>query len=50
MWDKLVKQISVEREQLDRLIADYTPLIDKCAKTEPDAIELSALGAMLHSL
>jgi hypothetical protein len=27
----------------------YRPLIDKCRGTPPDAIELSALAAMLHS-
>lgn len=49
MWDKLRKQISVEREQLRELINIHRPLLEKCVASEPDAIELSALAAMLHA-
>lgn len=49
MWDNLREQVAVEREQLRRLLETYQPLLEKCAATPPDAIELSALAAMLHS-
>lgn len=49
MWPKLAKQIAAEREMLNRLLADHQPLIDKCARTAPEKIEISALAAMLHS-
>lgn len=49
MWDKVRKQIAVEREQLHELLSTYRALLDKCVVSEPDAIELSALGAMLHA-
>ncbi len=49
MWDKVRKQVAVEREQLDHLIETHRPLLGRCASTPPGAIELSALAAMLHS-
>lgn len=49
MWDKLRKQVAVEREQLQGLLESYRPLLEKCATTPPSDIELSALAAMLHS-
>ena len=49
MWDKVRKQVVVEREQLNHLIETHRPLLVKCANAPPDAIELSALAAMLHS-
>ena len=49
MWDRLRKQVAVERQQLRRLLETYRPLLDKCAVNPPDGIELSALAAMLHS-
>lgn len=48
MWPKLAKQIAAEREMLNRLLADHRPLIDKCARSAPEKIEISALAAMLH--
>lgn len=44
-----MREISVERESLDRLLAMHHELIVKCASTPPDFIETSALSAMLHS-
>jgi hypothetical protein len=44
----LRKQIAVEREMLNQLLADHRPLLHKCAVTPPDRIEVSALGAMLQ--
>ena len=49
MWDKLRKQIDVEREQLNRLIDEHRSILDKCASQKPDTIELSALAYLLHS-
>jgi hypothetical protein len=49
VWDKLRKQVTVERQQLHRLLETYRPLIERCAVSPPDDIELSALAAMLHS-
>jgi len=37
VWDKLRKQIAVEREQLRELIGIHRPLLEKCAASEPAA-------------
>jgi len=50
VWPRLRKQIAVEREMLNQLIKDHRPLLEKCAESVPDRIELSALAAMLHGL
>jgi len=42
VWDKLRKQIAVEREQLHELIGIHRPLLEKCAASDPNALELSA--------
>ncbi len=49
MWDKLRKQIAVERAQLHRLHETYRPILEKCATSPPSEIELSGLAALLHS-
>lgn len=49
MWMKLQKQIEVEFEQLNHLIETHRPLLIKCTTEIPNAIEISALAAMLHS-
>ena len=49
MWDSLREQVTLERRQLHRLLGGYRPLLEKCAASSPDYIELSALAAMLHS-
>lgn len=49
MSDRLRKQVTVEREHLNRLIETHRPLLDKCTGEAPNDIELSALAAMLHS-
>ncbi len=49
MLDRLRKQISVERKQLRQLLDTHRPLLEKCVRSEPDAVELSALAAMLHA-
>ena len=49
MWDSLREQVTLEREQLHRLLDVYRPLLEKCAASPPNNIELSALAAMLHS-
>ncbi len=49
MWDELREQVTLERGQLHRLPDVYRPLVDQCAVTPPNDIELSALAAMLHA-
>jgi ribonuclease HepT-like protein len=49
VWDKLRKQVAVERDELRRLLDSYRPLLRQCAAGPPSDIELSALAAMLHS-
>jgi hypothetical protein len=49
VWDSLQEQVALERRQLHRLFSVYRPLLEKCAASAPDDIELSALAAMLHS-
>ncbi len=49
MWPELKREIGVERESLERLLAMHHDLIVKCGTTAPDPIETSALSAMLHS-
>jgi len=46
---KLAKQIDVELEELHHLLATHQPLVERCRMAPPDAIECSALAAMLHS-
>jgi len=47
--DRLRKQVSLELEQIDRLLAAHRPLLEKCTHTTPDNIELSAAAAILHA-
>jgi hypothetical protein len=49
VWPKLQKQVAVEMEQIKQLLETHRPLLQKCARVNPDAIERSALAAMLHS-
>jgi hypothetical protein len=49
VWDRLRKQVTLERQHLHRLLDSYRTLIQKCAVSPPDEIELAALAAMLHS-
>jgi HepT-like protein len=49
VWDKLRKQIAVEREQLHQLLKTYRPILEKCAASPPSEIELSGLAALLNS-
>ena len=49
MWDKLRKQVAMERQELHRLLEIHRPLVLQCATRPPSAIELSALAAMLHA-
>jgi len=49
VWDNLRKAISLERQQLRRLLQDYRPLLEKCAAAPPNLTELSALALVLHS-
>lgn len=49
MSDRLRKQIAVERQQLNLLLAVHRPLFVRSASETPTEIEISALAAMLHS-
>jgi len=49
VWDRLGRQVAVERQQLHRLLKVYRAVLEKCASTPPNDVELSALAAMLHS-
>jgi hypothetical protein len=49
VWPKLQKQAAVEMEQIKQLLEMHLPLLQKCERVKPDAIERSALAAMLHS-
>lgn len=49
MWRRVAKQIDVELEELRQLVDTHRPLLERCGHSAPDAIELSALAAMLHS-
>lgn len=49
MSDKLTKQLSLERESIRHLIETHHSLLEKCISSEPSPIEMSALGAVLHS-
>ena len=49
MWDKMEKEITVEKELINRLLEVHKPLYVKCRTTPPNNIEISALAAMLHS-
>ena len=48
MWDRLRKQVSLELEQLNRLLETHRPLLEKCPGTPPNEIEISALAGLLH--
>jgi hypothetical protein len=49
VWDRVAKQVALERQQLRRLLATHRALLRKCETSPPDDIELSAPAAMLHS-
>jgi hypothetical protein len=49
VWTDLREQIAVEQAQLQKLLEIHRPLLDECRSREPNPIELSALGAFLHS-
>jgi len=47
--EKTKLKIQLEIEQIDKLIETYSDLFKKCVKSEPDKIEIAALGSVLHS-
>jgi hypothetical protein len=49
VWPELKDQIAIEQAQLQQLFEVHRPLLQKSRHQEPDPIELSALGAFLHS-
>jgi hypothetical protein len=46
---KIITKIEYELEQIVKLIAQAQPLFDKCRKSKPDFIELSAFASVMHS-
>ena len=49
MSDRLTAQVDLAFEQFEQLLGTYRPLIERCRSAGPDAVELAALAAMLHS-
>jgi hypothetical protein len=49
VWPRLAKQVGVELEELAQLISAHSALLERCPHEAPNAIESSALAAMLHS-
>ena len=49
MWPELRDQLAVEQAQLDRLFNLHRELLESCRREMPGGVELSALGAFLHS-
>jgi len=47
--DRLAAQVKLAFEQREQLLGTYRPLIERCRSAGPDAVELAALAAMLHS-
>jgi len=43
------ESVEIELGQLSKLFQSHRALIDRVSRLEPDAIELSALAAYLHS-
>ena len=49
MWPETVDKVHFELGQLKRLVDLHKPLLAKVRTVDPDAIDLSALAALLHS-
>ncbi len=49
MWPELKDQLAIEQAQLQQLFEVHSPLLEQSRHQEPNPIELSALGAFLHS-
>jgi hypothetical protein len=49
VWPDLKDQLVIEQEQLQQLFELHRPLLETSRHQEPNPIELSALGAFLHS-
>lgn len=50
MWDKLGKQITVNREELNLLLNKFNSLLDNVStEREPTPVEITALAAILNS-
>jgi hypothetical protein len=49
VWPELKDQLGIEQAQLQQLFELHRPLLETIRHQEPNPIELSALGAFLHS-
>ena len=49
MWREVKSDAAFELRQLDQLLESFGPLLARTPATDPDRIDTTALGAMLHS-
>jgi len=49
VWAKVRKAVTLERQQLRRLLDEYRPILDACTTSPLDLARLMALAAMVHS-
>ena len=47
--EKMTSQIRFEIEQIDRLFESYPELLKRVQKEEPNLVEITALGSIVHS-
>ena len=45
----VVSQIKFEIDQIDQLFNSYTDLLERCQKSRPDLVEVTAIASVLHS-
>ena len=46
---KIIEEIELEVERIEKLFKNYEPLLKKVREKEPDFIELGSLAMLLHS-
>lgn len=49
MFEETISNIQFEIEELDRLLQTYKDLLTKAEQTEPNLVEVTAMGTVLHS-
>jgi len=47
--DIVLSQVEFEISQIDRLLEEYTDLLDRAQKAPPELVEITALASVLHS-
>ncbi len=48
-WDRLLKEIAIERDQIQKLVDYYRPAMQRSLLDEPRGYDTTVLGAFLHS-